>query len=306
MALLMANIGPRTAGYFAGGKEASPGTTLYSEIDGVLFANGAAINPAATLSAAGRSVVGLASFERGYFGGGNRGSAQVGISVIDGIIFTGETAFTSAATLATPRYASAPAKSATHGYWMGGFGSDDPAVSQSQIDGLVFATDASNNPAATLVTAALDLAGTSSSTRGYAFGGYSTSTEIQGIQFSDESAVNPSASLTGTSRFSMNGSTDGIKGFLLGGAAGGAGPYADVSSFRYSDETVIDVTANLPSARLGAGSCDSASKGYVGGGFSNFGLTAVMNSVDSITFANEATATESATLAVSRGYAGGV
>ena len=107
------------------------------------------------------------------------------------------------------------------GYFGGGLATDVT----SEIDGIQFDTESAINPTATLSVARHLLAGVNSSSRGYFGGGSSTAgatpvvAEIDGIQFSDESSINPTATLTIPRTFlaAVNSST---RGYFGGGFIG--------------------------------------------------------------------------------------
>lgn len=80
---------------------------------------------------------------------------------------------------------------ATIGYTAGGRN----ASSQNTIDRFVFSTETCDALSATLSVARLTRATFASEANGYAFGGGVGSYEVDGLQFSDETAINPTAAL---------------------------------------------------------------------------------------------------------------
>jgi hypothetical protein len=188
-----------TRGYFVGGSVPFP-TNQTNEIDGIEFSNETAINPAAALTQARSAFASVNSSTRGYFGGGSRPGPPFVSNEISGLIFSNETATSPAATLVVARLNLTGVNSTTRGYFCGG----TPGT-RTEIDGIEFSNETAINPAAALA-ARHSLVGVSSSTRGYFVGGDSQrpssdgdairSSEIDGIEFSNETAVNPAAAIT--------------------------------------------------------------------------------------------------------------
>jgi hypothetical protein len=203
----LAGVNSSIKGYFGGGR----GTIIYSsEIDGIQFDTEAAINPSAALSVARNSLAGINSNTRGYFGGGTI-SGNTTTAEIDGIQFDTEAAINPSAALSVARNSLAGINSTIRGY----FGGGRPAATSSptttaEIDGIQFDTEAAINPSAALSVARNSLAGINSTIRGYFGGGWdslsydSRTSEIDGIQFDTEAAINPSAALS-VSRYALTG-----------------------------------------------------------------------------------------------------
>lgn len=146
----------------------------------------------------------------------------------------------------------------------------------------------------------------SGATKGYALGGYNGSagvTEIDGIRFSDETAINPAATL-GTAVWDTTGVSSLLAGYVLGGGTNPSyTPTSAIQKLLFSSET-----ASLPSATLataGAGVCGVSStlKGYGLGRFNSLGQP--VTEIDGILFSNDASINPSAVLATAQGYGAG-
>ncbi len=185
----VSGVNSTTRGYFTGGWNSS---TFYSnEIDGIQFSNETAINPTATLSLARATNAAVNSSTRGYFAGGFVSPDCK--DNIDGIIFATETAINPAATLSVEKLGSSATNSDANGYFGGG------TVSAGEVDALEkinFSTESVIMLTATLSIARGTLAGANSVTKGYSSGGTSSNYRIDGIEFSGETAINPSATLS--------------------------------------------------------------------------------------------------------------
>jgi hypothetical protein len=248
----LTGVNSTTRGYYGGGPLNS------NEIDGIQFSNETAINPAATL-AQGRTPEGTQSTTRGYFVGGSYNTTIPGPSTqtneIDGIQFSDETAINPAATLVQARINHATVNSSTRGYFGGGTLFPAPGYLENEIDGFIFSSETSINPAATLVQGRTGLSGVSSTTRGY-FGGGEPSgpvritTEIDGIEFSSETSINPAAALA-QARHGLVGVSSSTRGYFLGGDS--QRPVSDSDTIRseeidgilFSNETAINPAATI-------------------------------------------------------------
>ena len=101
--------------------------------------------------------------------------------------------------------------------------------------------------------------------RGYAMGGNTgaVSAEIDGLQFSDEIAINPAAVLS-VARVDTAGVNSSIRGYAMGGSAGAYS--AEIDGLQFSDETAINPIAVLSVARYGLAGVNSSIRGYAMGG----------------------------------------
>jgi len=191
-----------TRGFWAGGANYSRVVT--SLVDGINFSTETTLSTSASIRAR-YTVQGVSSASRGYYAGGNNFGAGYGIDFneIDGVIFSSLTSVDPSAALATTRGHTAGINSNTKGYWCGGGINDrSQAQSYSEIDGIDFASETSINPAVGLSVSRRAAAGLNSSTRGYVCGGFNQAPwlaaplrEIDGILFSSETQINPSAAL---------------------------------------------------------------------------------------------------------------
>lgn len=173
-----------TVGYSLGG------TSRSNEIDAIVFATEAFVNTADSLNTAHDGVTPNAalSTSKGYIFG--NGSAA--LTRITAFNFSTETDTDIAAVTGIARAKSAHWFSETKGY-VGGGGN----AATNTIDSLVFATEARAAVSATLPVSIRYAGASSSLTQGISYGGSngSASTEIQGIDFTTESAINPAAAL---------------------------------------------------------------------------------------------------------------
>jgi hypothetical protein len=195
----LSSLNSTTKGYFFSGQTPNPVGAPFtrSQIDGILFSNETAIDPAAAADAQFGST-GVNSQTRGYIAGGAPPGFGPLTTKIDGFLFSNETYATISATLAQARFKPGPVNSLTRGY----FGGGGPGPGIGQIDGIQFSNETAIDPAAALAQARNVGDGTNSSTRGYFVGGVNPAdddiyrSEIDGIQFSDETAINPAAVLS--------------------------------------------------------------------------------------------------------------
>lgn len=135
---------------------------------------------------------------------------------------------------------------------------------------------------------------------GYFCGGYSSdvSSEIDGLSFTNESAVNPAAVLS-VARYGVEGVSSTVKGYCAGGFS--TANTTEIDGITFSDETAVNPSATLALARRFAAGVSAPTKGYYGGGFS----TTQSTEIDGIQFSDEAAINPSAVLAVARyGLAG--
>jgi hypothetical protein len=256
-----------TKGYHGGGNPSRWDTSQLNQIDGIQFSNEAAIDPAAALAQARRSLAGVNNVSKGYFVGGFSSPSSLSIvTQIDGIQFSNEAAIDPAAALAQARASLSGVNSSTKGYFAGG---ETSSSNLTQIDGIQFSDEAAIDPAAALAQARGALSGVNSSTRGYFAGGFAPGAgavnQIDGIQFSDETAIDPAAALVqGRARKSVvNSST---RGYFLGGETDEP-TLSQLDGIQFSNEAAIDPAASL--GMYGAAGTNSSTRGYFGGGMSS-------------------------------------
>jgi hypothetical protein len=275
----LAGVNSSTRAYFGGGQDAyftfNATRTYTSEIDGIQFSNEAGINPSAALVIARFGLHGLNSTTRGYFAGGR--NANGGSNEIDGIQFDNEAAINPSAGLITPFnlgvWRGGPVSSSTKGYIGGGFQGETGDEWTSSIRGFIFSNETSSNPSATLVSLRNHVAGVNSTTKGYFSGGFFTpggggftTSEIDGIQFSNEAGINPSAALA-TARAWHTGVNSTTRGYFAGGATyaftatgngrsnaieetGNSSPVTnEIDGIQFDNEAAINPSAGLPVPR---------------------------------------------------------
>lgn len=171
------------------------------------------------------------------------------------------------------------------GYSMGGHNGDSSL--SVLIEAYYFVSRTVITPAAALAVAK-ECAGVNSDSRGYALG----ASHIDGIQFSDETAINPAVTLpTSRGLFATCNSSD--RGYALGGHVGG-NPMTEIDGIQFSDETAINPAATLSVARYWFDGVNSSDRGYALGGSS------WKDDIDGIRFSDEAAINPAATLSVGR------
>lgn len=160
------------------------------------FSTQTATQIAATLpvSVVLRQVGTVRSATKGYFCGGYSNPISDAIKTVQAITFSTETTASIGNKLVHKSYSAAGVNSALTGYIGGG---SSQLGSSSFIDGLNLGTEASLPISATLQGARQYLAGCNSLVKGYFAGGDgSYGQEIDGIDFTTNTAINPSATLS--------------------------------------------------------------------------------------------------------------
>jgi len=249
----------------------------------------------------------VAGGTKGYFCGGFSTTTQ-----ITGIQFSNEAQLDPAAALAQGRGGGGGVNSITRGY-IGG-GATGPA-GLTQIDGIQFSNEAAIDPAAALVQGRSQTYAFNSTTRGYFGGGFTTSflvsrvNQIDGIQFDNESAIDPAAALVQT-RGNGDGVNSSTRGYF-GGGIDNTTTVNQIDGIQFSDESAIDPAAALVQPRDDLASVNSSTRGYFNGGG---GGEPVLSQIDGIQFDNEAAIDPAAAISLTnhsgvnsptRGYFGG-
>jgi hypothetical protein len=294
-----------TKGYFGGGHVfGGENNFVQNVIDGILFSNDTAFNPAATLADGARGGVGgVTSSAKGYFGGGftirnlsGGGVEFVPQIVIDGILFSNDTAFNPAATFPEPIGAYvAGVNSASKGFFASGGAKNDGTP--LSIHGILFSNDTSFTTGARISTNKFNIAGVHSSIKGYFASSFSDAA-IDSIIFSNETAVNSVASLADGLRAYVGGVNSSTKGYFAGGQVDIKSNYTNViDGILFSNDTAFNPAATLSDGgggRAYVAGVNSSVKGYFGGGenanFSN------SSSIDGILFSNDTAFNPAATL----------
>lgn len=277
----------------------SSGAT-WATINGMLFATEALSNPSSSLALSKGTCGAFCSSTKSYVGGGYNFDAPNLLNTVEGFVHATEAVTSQSATLSSGRIELSGTRSTTRGYWFAGrtsFGFTE----QTEIDGLQFSDESAINPSAALSLARSATAGVYSRTKGYCLGGVKINgnftrtyyTEIDGIRFSDEAAINPSATLSVARSGGAGVSADSTnKGYCLGGEIGGS----EIDGLNFTDESAINPSATLSDeAREGAGGCSSTIKGYCIGGAPASG-GAPHGYVDGIRFSDETAVNPSVTV----------
>lgn len=237
--------------------------------------------------------------DRGYIAGGDAGAGS--FSSIEALRFATDTMDSPSSTI-TARSNLAGFTSSTKGYWAGGGGPS------AEIDGITYADESANNPAATLATARSHPSGVNSTAKGYAGGGVvagpTASAEIDGIVFSDESANNPAVALT-VARSAASGVSESTYGYWGGGSTttADAGVVNEIDGIKWSDESSRNPASTLVTARYRVAPFNSTTRGFWAGG--TLAASTLSSEIDGITFATEASYNPAATLSTAKRLAGG-
>ena len=295
-------------GYWMGGYNGS----WSSEIDGINLFNETANNPAATLAVAASNGTGLHSSFRGYRCGGTTSSGNV--TTIDGFNFSTE-ASVSVTALSFKRAEAAGLNAGSKGYIAGG---RDTTTAEAQpaianIISLTYSTEASTNITAMLQTSrnSLNGGGLSSGFRGYCLGGFNAAgnnpfDEIDGLLYSNETAINPSAALP-TARGLLAGHNSTRKGYAVAGLlTDGGARTSEVTGFNFSGESASNISAAYLDSVTGADGVSSRSKGFVAGGMNSPSGNNWISLVQGLLYSSETASTAGFTLAASRSLMSGV
>ena len=181
-------------GYVAGGQD---DVGVLTSIDALVFSTDALSTIAATISSTvTREPGGFGNFTQGYatcLSGGEVEKLTYATEAVTGSIATG--------------FGSGTIQVATFNSPLAGYAAGCSSIASTRIDKLVFSSDTTSTLTATL-SAARGAAGGSLNTgaKGYVCGGYNqdtatSSAEIDGIEFSGETAINPAAALSTAERW---------------------------------------------------------------------------------------------------------
>lgn len=209
-----------------------------------------------------------------YLSGGDAGR-------VSKVIF--ETSATSnlSAQLSSPRQGPASLSAETKGYVCGGY-NVDLGGNFSLIDAFVFADETIGAIAATLAVARSGVAGAHSTANGYCFG-YNSGTEIDGIRFDTEAAINPSAVLT-IGRGDAASISSGYDAYILGGTKGNAPYYYDtIDRFSFVHETCVAHSHSLGFGKSYGAGVSGMKHGVACGGQQNTTPTNKIEGVDFVT-----------------------
>lgn len=140
-----------------------------------------------------------------------------------------------------------------------------------------------------------------SPTRGYFYSGTQVAgsithrTEVDGIRFDTEAAINPAATAA-VARGRCAGLNSLTRGYACGG--NGAAVTAEIDGLRFDTEATINPAAALSLARQAVNGANSSLKGYCAGGYTAGGVHSL--AIDGIRFDTEAAFLTSATLVSGR------
>lgn len=230
-----------TRGFVAGGQIAA-GTPL-ATVQTFLFSTMARTQLSGALAKARYDFSGISGTTNGYFAGGVDVSF-ISQTEIDGVLFTGSITNT-ASVLTGARYGvatlSSPATSGK-GYFCGGTN----GTRFSQIDSLLFSTEAMAVESYGLVTARSQAGGVQSPTQGYTCGGNtgSNSYEIDGIDFTTNTATNSSVVMATSVLYtgSVSARQFGIQAVAITeGATATDSLVGDYANMRSQDESAVAV-----------------------------------------------------------------
>lgn len=187
-------------------------------------------------------------------------------------------------------------------YCMGGVNNTDSYL--SMIQGILFSTRVYTAISAVLAVARRTAASVNSELIGIVAGGYSGSRqrEIDGIQFSDETAINPSAILAEVERTDLSGHNSNLTGFFNGGGSNTAANTSAIDSLVFATLLSENTSASLVTARTSMSSFNSKLNGFNCGGYT----TAPVSEIDGLNYATETTINPSSNLSyVTANGAGG-
>lgn len=272
------------------------GNTGINEIDGIDFGTEATVNPTAALATARYGATGMHSANIGYFHAGWSGPSS--LTEIDGIRFSDQTAINPAASSAMAGghgpYNGAHDATGSFGYQFSGYNASPQ--NHNTIQRFTFGTETS-----AAITAVISLARhmgacswSAATNKGYLHGGYAytptTSSEIDGLDMSTETAINPSAVMKGIEAY-------GSAANDLGSAVIASGNIADVATndiekWTFATETMSDPVVTLSTVRnqTGATQNTTTGKGYFSAG------SGPAATIDRVTFATTTIAALGVTL----------
>lgn len=232
----------------------------------------------AALSLARREIGGGSCGTHGYAVGGYTGANS---AVVDKCTFSTDTTAAAASMPAARRQMTNNVNGSLASYAMGGYGS-------ALCDKTVFSTDITAAQAsANLSSARSTPAGYSSSTTGYAAGGYTgaVSATADKMPFSTETTAALATGNLSTARSYLAGVYSSTDGYNLGGNTGAVSALAGKMPFS-SETNAATASANLSVAREGAAGLIGALAGWAMGGWTG----AVSAVADKLTYSTDTTA----------------
>jgi|GEM_PF-5683580 len=280
-------------GYFCGGYDGGSNISTIRVLD---YQTEGATTAGIALNTATRQAGGAASDFKGYIAGG-----VSALTRIEAIQFADQTRAVLSAVLPTGIGKQGSTESDLAGYFSGG----DTGSYSNVLHKILFSTEATSTPSATLSANRLAPAGASSATKGYVAGGEEVGgTEVttnEAITFSTDAIATLGAVLS-TARAALAGVPSGTSAYWCGGFTLSSTYDNSISRLQFSNETSVAVTATLASGRSMMGAVNSSSKGYLGGGLNGSYLSAIL----ALTFSGETTASLAATMSTTVGGATGI
>lgn len=268
-------------GYFVGGylgNDVTGGPGVVNRIEGINFNSETSINPSATLATARSSAAGVNSTSKGYIGGGNTTASLASdeIQSIEALSFRDESVLATSATLSVARRNFAGVNSSTTGYFAGGmqYSYGSGFVYQNAIDGIQFSTESQTGAVASISTARGNLAGVSSSTKGYFGAGTSSTTNSTSIvdfmNFSNQTTgiISSVFLALARTRLASVSSTSTSKGYFAGGRSGSGKSTSltsEIDGITFSTDTLINPSAALIYSREYFSGVNSSSNGFFDG-----------------------------------------
>jgi len=167
----------------------SGGLTNANVIDKFPFSSDANATDVGDLTVGRRYVAGQSSSTCGYASGGTDNPSNPSCNIIEKFSFSTDGNATDAADLTAPRREVTGQSSSTHGYTSGGKNTDNPFSTQNTniIDKFPFSSDTNATDVGDLLACRAFHAGQSSTTHGYATGGYAPYTNtIQKFSFTSD------------------------------------------------------------------------------------------------------------------------
>lgn len=165
----------------------------------------------------------------------------------------------------------------------------------SDINRLTFSTHVAAVLSATLATARKNAGACASSANGYWVGGFTTtySAQIDGIRFYDESARNPSMSISTTT--DLAGTESLVKGYIAGGMDGL--PVSFIRTVAFFPESTSELASSLPVGKFDMAAMASPSGAYFAGGKNG---STYYDAIHGMPFSTETVSTLSAVLGATK------
>ena len=184
------------------------------------------------------------------------------------------------------------------GYTAGG---SNITAYQNVIDKYSFATDGNATDVGDLTRTVPSSAGQSSSTHGYACGGYPNSNVIDKFSFTIDGNATDVGNLT-VGRSHGAGITSETHGYISGGLVTDTNAHDTIDKFPFATDSDATDVGDLTQQRRGASGTQSPEHGYTVAG--NDGSSGYYNIIDRFSFASNNNATDVGDATVARAYAG--